>query len=69
MARKAAAKKTAEAKPKQEAFAFDAEVYLDPDPGGIKTDNGGRPLTDEGGRLLTHTDKVLKRAAKKAEKK
>lgn len=56
-AKKAAAKrataKKATAKPKREPYAFDAEVYLDPDPGGIKTDAGGRPMTDKGGRPLT----------------
>ena len=42
--------KKAAAQPAREPYAFDAQVYLNPDPGGIKTDAGGRPVTDKGGR-------------------
>lgn len=45
--------KKAAAKEQREPYAFDAAIYLDPDPGGIKTDAGGRPMTDKGGRPLT----------------
>lgn len=58
--RKPAAKKAAAGKPattRQETPAepagFDAAVYLDPDPGGVKTDAGGRPVVDKGGRPVT----------------
>lgn len=31
---------------------FDASVYLKPGVGGTKTDAGGRPVTDKGGRIV-----------------
>ena len=52
-AKRSTAKRATPAKPAREPYAFDAAIYLNPDPGGIKTDAGGRPMTDKGGRPLT----------------